>query len=69
MMNMFCECADTLHYRFSELKSFYGIEDEKPSSTGATGPQTISSGLLCMDSGCKFCASASFSEIAIAVLT
>ncbi|XP_057433128.1 tubulin-folding cofactor E [Lotus japonicus] len=40
------------HPRFSELKSFYGIEDEKPSSTGATGPQTISSGLLSITLKC-----------------
>ncbi|XP_027362897.1 tubulin-folding cofactor E isoform X4 [Abrus precatorius] len=33
------------HPRFYELKNIYGIEDERP-SIGATGPQTISSGLL-----------------------
>ncbi|RYR63109.1 hypothetical protein Ahy_A04g020902 isoform A [Arachis hypogaea] len=36
------------HPRFSELKSLYGIEDERP-STGASGPQTIGSGFLCMN--------------------
>ncbi|MED6109337.1 hypothetical protein PIB30_032559 [Stylosanthes scabra] len=36
------------HPRFSELKRFYGIEDERP-STGASGPQTIGSGFLCMN--------------------
>lgn len=51
ILQLFGKCTDALYYRFSELKNFYGIEDQKP-SIGATGPQTISSGFLCMDSGC-----------------
>ncbi|CAJ1962882.1 unnamed protein product [Sphenostylis stenocarpa] len=38
------------HPRLYELKKIHGIEDERP-SIGATAPQTISSGLLCMDYG------------------
>ena len=36
-----------LDSRFSEIKEFHGIEDERP-LTGAAGPQKMSSGLLCM---------------------
>ncbi|XP_052117119.1 tubulin-folding cofactor E isoform X1 [Arachis duranensis] len=39
------------HPRFSELKSLYGIEDERP-STGASGPQTIGSGFLSITLKC-----------------
>ncbi|XP_061366915.1 tubulin-folding cofactor E isoform X2 [Gastrolobium bilobum] len=39
------------HPRFSELKNFHGIEDEKP-SIGASGPQTISSGFLSITLKC-----------------
>ncbi|XP_004486440.1 tubulin-folding cofactor E-like isoform X1 [Cicer arietinum] len=39
------------HPRFSELKNFYGIEDQKP-STRATGPQAISSGFLSITLKC-----------------
>ncbi|XP_027362895.1 tubulin-folding cofactor E isoform X2 [Abrus precatorius] len=39
------------HPRFYELKNIYGIEDERP-SIGATGPQTISSGLLSITLNC-----------------
>lgn len=46
--------SGALHYRLYELKKIHGIEDGKP-LTGATVPQTISSGLLCMDYGCYVC--------------
>ncbi|KAJ1414425.1 Ubiquitin-like domain superfamily [Sesbania bispinosa] len=39
------------HPRFSELKNFYGIEDERP-SIGASGPQAISSGFLSITLKC-----------------
>ncbi|KAF4368022.1 hypothetical protein F8388_002633 [Cannabis sativa] len=39
------EDIQRLHPRFLELKSFHGIEDEKPSS-GGTGPQKMASGFL-----------------------
>lgn len=32
--------------RFEELKNFYGIEDNR-ASVGPTGPQKLSSGLIC----------------------
>jgi len=34
-----------LHPRFAELKTFHGIEDEKPTSS-TSGPQKMSSGLI-----------------------
>ncbi|CAA2985722.1 tubulin-folding cofactor E isoform X1 [Olea europaea subsp. europaea] len=37
-----------LHPRFAELKKIHGIEDERP-LTGATGPQKMASGLICMN--------------------
>ena len=37
-----------LDIRFTELKAFHGIEDEKPSN-GPTGPQKMSSGLISMN--------------------
>ncbi|OVA14550.1 CAP Gly-rich domain [Macleaya cordata] len=40
-----------LHPRFIELKKKHGIEDEKP-STGAAGPQKMSSGLLSITLKC-----------------
>ncbi|KAK7246107.1 hypothetical protein RIF29_40966 [Crotalaria pallida] len=39
------------HPRFSELKKFHGIEDERP-SVGPTGPQTIGSGFLSITLKC-----------------
>ncbi|KAI3767563.1 hypothetical protein L2E82_17780 [Cichorium intybus] len=40
-----------LHPRFTELKAFHGIEDEKPSN-GPTGPQKMSSGLIAVTLKC-----------------
>ncbi|XP_054806442.1 tubulin-folding cofactor E isoform X1 [Prosopis cineraria] len=39
------------HPRFSELKKFYGIEDER-TSTGTSGPQTMASGFLSITLKC-----------------
>lgn len=47
-----------LHPRFSELKKFHGIEDERASS-GAAGPQKMSSGLISIT---LKCVGASFGE-------
>ncbi|KAK9054270.1 hypothetical protein SSX86_025348 [Deinandra increscens subsp. villosa] len=40
-----------LHPRFTELKSFHGIEDERPSN-GPAGPQKMSSGLITVTLKC-----------------
>ncbi|CAI9272433.1 unnamed protein product [Lactuca saligna] len=40
-----------LHPRFTELKAFHGIEDERPSN-GPTGPQKMSSGLIAITLKC-----------------
>ncbi|GKV12409.1 hypothetical protein SLEP1_g23551 [Rubroshorea leprosula] len=40
-----------LHPRFSELKKFHGIEDERP-SVGTAGPQKMASGLLSITLKC-----------------
>lgn len=40
-----------LHPRFSELKVFHGIEDERPSN-GAAGPQKMASGLISVTLKC-----------------
>ncbi|XP_024961088.1 tubulin-folding cofactor E [Cynara cardunculus var. scolymus] len=40
-----------LHPRFSELKAFHGIEDERPSN-GPTGPQKMASGLIAITLKC-----------------
>uniref|UniRef100_A0A7N0U8T7 CAP-Gly domain-containing protein n=1 Tax=Kalanchoe fedtschenkoi TaxID=63787 RepID=A0A7N0U8T7_KALFE len=41
-----------MHPRFAELKVHHGIEDERPSSTGAAGPQKMASGLLSVTLKC-----------------
>ncbi|XP_071710578.1 tubulin-folding cofactor E [Rutidosis leptorrhynchoides] len=41
----------TLHPRFTELKAFHGIEDEKPSN-GPTGPQKMATGLITVTLKC-----------------
>lgn len=40
-----------LHPRFTELKAFHGIEDERPSN-GPTGPQKMASGLISITLKC-----------------
>ncbi|KAJ9567752.1 hypothetical protein OSB04_003718 [Centaurea solstitialis] len=40
-----------LHPRFTELKAFHGIEDERPSN-GPTGPQKMASGLITVTLKC-----------------
>ncbi|XP_021903365.1 tubulin-folding cofactor E [Carica papaya] len=45
------EEIERLHPRFSELKKFHGIDDERP-SIGAAGPQKMASGLISITLKC-----------------